>query len=72
MTLEYWLLAAFCLVSGGLNGFLAYRLRTSRRSTRKLDISAQDLLHDLTRKGSAILKVDVIDAENLLLRSPRR
>lgn len=37
----------------------------------KLDITAQDLLHDLTRRGGAVLKVEVIDPTNLLLRSPR-
>ncbi len=40
-------------------------------ATRKPDLTAQDLLHDLTRRGAAILKVEVLDPANLLLRSPR-
>lgn len=36
-----------------------------------LELTAADLLHDLTTKGRAVLKVDVIDMANLLLRSPR-
>jgi len=70
MTTEYWLLSAFCVVSGGLNGFLAYRLRKTRR-VPKFDVSAQDLLHDLTRRGVSILRVEVIDPAGLMLRSPR-
>ncbi len=54
---------------------LAYALYSckSQAKTQKktLDISAADLLHDLTVKGHAVLKVEVIDMANLLLRSPR-
>lgn len=35
------------------------------------DVTAQDLLHDLTRRGAAILRVEVIDPTHLMLRSPR-
>lgn len=35
-------------------------------------LSAEDLLHDLLTRGQAILRVEVIDPANLLLRSPRR
>lgn len=34
-------------------------------------IEAQDLLHDLLARGNAIVRIEVIDAANLLLRSPR-
>ncbi len=40
------------------------------KKERPLTISAEDLLHDLTR-GPAVIKVEVIDAKNLFLRSPR-
>lgn len=36
-----------------------------------LELTAQDLLHDLTRRGQAVLRVEVIDPANILLRSPR-
>lgn len=63
-----WLLLGISLA---VLAFLAYLLR-SKKPTRRLDMTAQDLLHDLTQRGAAILKVEVIDAANLLLRSPRR
>ncbi len=33
-------------------------------------LDVEQLLHDLTR-GPAVLRVEVVDAKNLLLRSPR-
>lgn len=33
---------------------------------------AQQLLHDLTKKGGAILKIEVVDASNLFLWSARK
>jgi hypothetical protein len=37
---------------------------------RKADITAQEMLHDIM-SGGAILKIQVINPENLILRSPR-
>jgi uncharacterized membrane protein len=45
-------------------------LRRSKKKP-KPTLTAEDLLHDLTSRGRAILKVDVIDPANLLLRSPK-
>jgi len=70
MTLEYCIFAVLLCISGGLNGVLVFRLRKARR-TPKYDLSAQDLLHDLTRRGVSILRVEVIDPAGLMLRSPR-
>lgn len=57
-------------VSLGGNAFQTYLLRINKKKPR-LDTSALDLLHDLTRRGGAVLKVEVIDPANLLLRSPK-
>jgi len=46
-------------------------LRRSQKSDPKLTLDAQDLLHDLTTKGKAVVKVEVIDVSNFYLRSPR-
>lgn len=63
-----WLL----LPSACLNAALAYLLaHKKQRKEPQLTLSAEDLLHDLTR-GPAVLRVEVIDAKNLLLRSPRK
>ncbi len=63
-----WCLAAFSIA---LNLGLAFLLLKPRKTAKRYDATAQDLLHDLTRRGAAILKVEVLDPANLLLRSPR-
>ena len=64
-------LLPYCLllISLALNIYMI--LSRKPGGNRKLDLSASDLLHDLTVTGSAILKVDVMDRDNLLLRLPR-
>jgi len=62
-----WILLGISLVAVAVLGYL---LR-ARKPPKKLDVSAQDLLHDLTRRGTSVLRVEVIDPANLLLRSPR-
>lgn len=59
-------------LSFAANIFLFYRRLRPKKQTPKLDIGAQDLLHDLTARGQAILRVEVIDPANFLLRSPRQ
>ena len=62
------------LLTLSLAGNLAlFLLFTHKKKQKKpsLDQTAGDLLHDLTRRGQAILRVEVIDPTNLLLRSPR-
>ncbi len=70
MILEFTSLVTLLSASVTLNiGLAIWSWR--RKPKKKFDVSAQDLLHDLTRRGAAVLKIDVIDQENLLLRSPR-
>lgn len=38
---------------------------------KKPDLDAADLLHDLTKRGQAVVKIQVIDPSSILLRSPR-
>ncbi len=59
------------LASLGANAFQAYVTKNIKKKPA-LDVSAQDLLHDLTRRGGAVLRVEVIDPTNLMLRSPKR
>jgi hypothetical protein len=69
MTLEL-VLPAFLLL---VNFALLFLLVKQHKSPRKpqLSLSAEDLLHDLTRSGGAVLRVEVINPANLMLRSPR-
>ncbi len=57
-------------ISISSNLALLLLLRNPKRK-KKLDITAQDLLHDFTRRGASILRVEVIDPSSLMLRSPR-
>lgn len=52
------------------NAFQLYLAKIKKKKP-KPDLSASDLLHDLTRRGQAIVRVEVMDATNLFLRSPR-
>lgn len=64
------ILLVLLVVSVCANAFQVYVARANKKKPR-LDVSAQDLLHDLTRRGGAVLRVEVIDPTNLMLRSPR-
>jgi hypothetical protein len=60
-------------ISVGLHGLTGVAIYLSRRrppKSKKYDITAQDLLHDLTRGGQAILRIEVIDPAAFLLRRP--
>ncbi len=63
-----WYLLSVSVLS---NAVLAYFVFRPRKKSKKYDLSAQDLLHDLTRHGAGILRIEVIDPANLMLRSPR-
>jgi len=67
--MEYipWALFAF----SGLGNAIFFVKSRKKNKDPRLDLTAQDLLHDLTRRGVAILKVEVIDPSRLMLRSPR-
>lgn len=50
------------------NVYLLLLLRhLKKRPTKQLDTTAQDLLHDLTTRGQAVLKVEVLDPSRFLL-----
>ncbi len=69
---QHHLISTALTLSCLLNLWLAISYHQLRRKKpRKLDITATDLLHDFTHRGEAILRVSVLDAQNLLLRSPR-
>ena len=61
---------AFSLVCNALLLFFLHRQKKTPRKPQ-LSMSAEDLLHDLTRRGTAVLKVEVIDPANLYLRRTR-
>lgn len=46
-------------------------LRKPAKKKPQLDTSAKDLLHDLTQRGTAVLRVEVIDADALFMRVNR-
>ena len=70
MTLSCAVLGLILLISAPLNVYLFARLRQAKKKPAPT-YDAQDLLHDLTQRGQAVLRVQVIDAANLMLRSPR-
>ncbi len=58
-----------CLFSANIG--LLYLLRKAyNKPPKALTVTAEALLHDLS-SGPAIIRVERIDRENLLLRSPR-
>ena len=63
-------LAIALSLSLACNAFQAYIARSLKKKPRP-DTTAADLLHDLTRQGQAVIRVEVIDPANLFLRSPR-
>ena len=56
-------------VASNLVLFIALR-RSKKKPPPKLSITAEELLHDLTR-GQSVLRVQVIDPSAILLRSPK-
>ncbi len=66
-------LSGWSVVSTVINAILsAILLRKNKQKPPQPNLTAEDLLHDLLGRGQAILRVEVIDPTNLLLRSPRR
>ncbi len=70
MTIES-AIAGLLILNLFVDAFLIYRHFNAKKPPPRLDESALDLLHDLTRRGAAILKVEVIDPAGLMIRSPR-
>ena len=50
--------------------FLLEQIRVAEKKPAPT-LEAETLLHDLTRQGSAVVRLEVVDARNLMLRSPR-
>ena len=64
-------IVAILVLSLAANLVQAYFFAKKQRKRQPvLTMAAEDLLHDLTR-GPAVVRVEVIDAKNLFLRSPR-
>ena len=59
------------IFSLGANAVLFGLLRRKAKPPQPT-LTAEELLHDLLGRGQAILRVEVIDPTNLILRSPRR
>jgi hypothetical protein len=51
------------------NVFLAISLRRLKEKPKQPvpDLTAQDLIHDLTRRGNATVRIEVVDASKFLL-----
>ncbi len=60
-------IAVFSVATNAVQFFVFRR----RRPKAAPSIEARDLIHDLTQRGQAIVRIQVIDASQLLLRSPR-
>jgi len=56
----------FFIVSLIANAFLAYRLFKSPATLQKTT-DAKDLIHDLTRRGQAVVKIEVLDPEGMFI-----
>ncbi len=61
--------------SAALNlAFVAFEIYKHLRKKKippRLDQNAQDLLHDLTHRGNALLKIEILDAANFFIRRPQ-
>lgn len=62
-------LAAGALIASAF--FFKWKRQDAVPLPRAATLDAQQLIHDLTRNGAAIVKIEVVDPANLLLRSPR-
>lgn len=43
-------------------------VKSRKKPVPKYDATAQELLHDLTRRDGAVLRIDVINPDSILLR----
>lgn len=60
---------AITVLSVNLNCYLYFKLKQNVKTPQKT-IDAQQLLHEITG-GQAILRINVIDPGDILLKSPR-
>jgi hypothetical protein len=63
---------AISLVANLALAILLYRKSQKPPPITKYDIGAEELLSELLGRGRAVVRVEVIDTANLLLRSPNR
>lgn len=47
---------------------MLFRARKSPPPVPKYDATASDLLHNLTRRGGAVLRLEILDPESLFIR----
>lgn len=59
-------LGTVLIVSIAANIFAYIKIKSTLKQPIKT-IDAQDLLHDITRRGRAIVRVEVLDPENLFV-----
>jgi len=61
----------FFIVSLIANALLAYRLFKTPATLQKTT-DAKDLIHDLTRRGQAVVKIEVVDPDGLFITRSAR
>jgi len=57
----------FLVLSLSGNAYLFYRFK---KPAPKMDYSAVNLLHDLTGNGQALVRIEPIDINSILIRRP--
>lgn len=59
-------LGALALLSVIVNFILIHKLRAVRAKPQ-MALDAKDLIHDLTKKGAALVRIQVLDPEGLFM-----
>jgi hypothetical protein len=59
-------ISALLALSLAVNIYAAYKFKTLV-SNSKMTTEASDLLHDITKRGRAVIDIRVIDPENLFI-----
>ena len=70
MELGFSLLLVMFIISVAANIFAIFNL--SRKPEKQNDRTANELLHDLTAYGNALVRIERIAPTDVLLRSPRQ
>lgn len=66
------LLAIFSLFTSGFALFsYLFSQKKIQRLTRLPNMTAEEILHDLTRSGTSLIKIERVSPEDIFLRSPR-
>jgi hypothetical protein len=64
-----WLFIVLTLASSAGNAYLFRQTKKQKKQSQSQD--ATMLMHHLTRRGAAVIKVTVVDPQDIFLRSPR-